>query len=98
MIKTGRYVVLDEKHKGVIKFSTLQDPWKDPEWGNWNTNPELSSIGPKTGVPIVNCLLLLTSIPPHNVTRFNIENNNNFNLDDVHKEVMSSGAIQAPRK
>jgi hypothetical protein len=84
-IKSGRYVSLDEKHKGTHKDHHLAR-WvhgKDPNWGHWIT--ELVTIAPKTSLPILIKLMPLTSTDPKNVT---IEPFNNYNLKDVHKEIL----------
>lgn len=83
--KVGRIVNLDEKHKGCSKDYHLTR-WvhgKEPNWGHWNT--ELCVISPKFGLPLVICMMPLTSTKPQNVT---IERDfNNFTLLDVHKEI-----------
>lgn len=84
-VKSGRHVSLDEKHKGTDKDSHLAR-WvhgKDPNWGHWIT--ELVTMGPTTDLPILIKLMPLTSTPPRNVT---IEPFNNYNLEDVHKELL----------
>jgi len=84
-VKSGRHVSLDEKHKGCKKDKYLSR-WvhgKDPSWGHWIT--ELITIAPKTGMPILLKLMPLTSTEPKNVT---IEPFNNYNLVDVHKEIV----------
>lgn len=86
-IKTGRYVSLDEKHKGTEKDQHLAR-WvhgKDPNWGHWIT--ELVTIAPKTNLPILIKVMPLTSTDPRNVT---IEPFNNYNLSDVHEELLDT--------
>jgi hypothetical protein len=83
-VKSGRHVSLDEKHKGCQKDQYLSR-WvhgKDPNWGHWIT--ELTTIAPKSGMPILLKLMPLTSTEPKNVT---IEPYNNFNLIEVHQEL-----------
>lgn len=84
---TGRYVVLDEKHFGTNKDNHLAR-WvhgKDPQWGHWNS--ELAAVGPTTGMPICKMFMPLTSTDVNKVT---IEPYNNFELKDVHAEVIKN--------
>lgn len=84
-VESGRYVSLDEKHKGCKKDKYLSR-WvhgKDPNWGHWLT--EVTTIAPTSGMPILLKVMPLTSTEAKNVT---IEPYNNFNLIDVHQEVV----------
>jgi hypothetical protein len=83
-IKSGRHVMIDEKHKGTNREQHLAR-WvhgKDPNWGHWIT--EATTIGPYTGMPILIKLMPLTSTEPRNVT---LEPYNNLSLVDVHREI-----------
>lgn len=84
-ILSGRYINIDEKHKGTNRSQYLAR-WvqgKDPHWGHWIT--EVTTIAPKTDMPLLLKLLPLTSTEPKNVTD---EPYNNLNLVDVHKEII----------
>jgi hypothetical protein len=83
-VRSGRYVSIDEKHKGCQKDNYLSR-WvygKEPNWGHWIT--ELTTVAPTTGMPLLMRLMPLTSTKPENLT---IEPYNNFNLLDVHQEL-----------
>lgn len=84
-ILTGRHVMIDEKHKGTDREQHLAR-WvhgKDPNWGHWIT--EISTIAPKTGMPLLIQIMPLTSTEPRNVT---CEPYNNLSLVDVHQEIV----------
>jgi hypothetical protein len=86
-IKSGRHVMIDEKHKGTNREQHLAR-WvhgKDPNWGHWIT--EVTTIGANTGMPLLLKLMPLTSTEPRNVT---LEPFNNFSLVDVHREIAPS--------
>lgn len=90
IVSTGRYVVLDEKHKGTNKDHHLAR-WvfgKDPEWGHWNT--ELSLLAKTTGLPFVNFVLPLTSEKPNKSLHLPY---NNFNLVDIF-EVIHNNIVE----
>lgn len=83
---SGRHVMLDEKHKGTNREQHLAR-WvhgKDPNWGHWIT--EVTTIAPKTGMPILLKCMPLTSTDPEKVTS---EPYNNLSLVDVHREVVA---------
>jgi len=83
---SGRHVMLDEKHKGTDRCHHLSR-WvhgKDPSWGHWITM--LTTIAPKTGMPVLLKCMPLTSTDPRKVTA---EPYNNLSLIDVHKEIAS---------
>lgn len=83
-IESGRHVMIDEKHKGTNREQYLAR-WvhgKDPNWGHWIT--EVTTIGAKTGMPLLIKLMPLTSTEPRNVT---LEPYNNLSLVDVHREI-----------
>ena len=85
-IKSGRHVVIDEKHKGTNRDQHLSR-WvhgKDPNWGHWIT--EVTTIVPLTGMPLLIKALPLSSLEPRNVTE---EPYNNLSLVDIHKEIVS---------
>lgn len=84
-ILSGRYVNIDEKHKGTNRNQHLARfvQAKDPHWGHWIT--EVTTPAPKTDMPLLLKLLPLSSTEPRNVT---VEPYNNLNLIDIHKEII----------
>jgi hypothetical protein len=86
-ILSGRHVMIDEKHKGTNREQHLAR-WvhgKDPNWGHWIT--EVSTIGSKTGMPLLLKVMPITSTEPRKVT---CEPYNNLSLVDVHQEIVPS--------
>lgn len=67
LVRTGRVVVLDEKHKTCSKAYNNggHARWAKKKYGHWFT--ESAVLGPKTGLPIIITLMPLTNVDPKNV-------------------------------
>lgn len=63
LVKTGRIVVLDEKHKQCSKKFNEggHARWAKKKYGHWIS--ESAVLGPTTGLPIMNLLMPLTKVP-----------------------------------
>lgn len=66
-IKTGRIVCLDEKHKECTQeyANGGHARWAKKKYGHWIT--ESAITGPKTGLPIIQLLMPITSVIESNV-------------------------------